>query len=347
MGVCVKFPDAPKFPDEPVDRRRLVLSPAEQARLDKAVKTPGTVANLIERFIKDMAAPEMDRQLGGSEVYTLRYIQRMPIGGLMAEKLKKSDIIDFARELRKSGKRGPRKAASVGKFIGSLSVVLKHAGAAWKDCEEVSDVMILAAKPFLRKHKLIGKADRRTRRPTDEEITALLNYYTGRRRMKIPMPEIIAFALKSARRLGEIARITHGDVDYENKIYWVRDLKHPTKKNGNDKKFILFPELETIIRRQPRLTDNAEECIFKFNPKSASQSYTRAKKAVGIAGLVFHDNRGDCISRWLLTLEPQDVRLAVSGHETTQILETVYDRRDTLELVKGKLANLVKPQASA
>jgi integrase len=299
----------------------------------------GTLARLIQRYIDDMRSPEM-KPLGASQLYTLRVIQRLQIGKKRAAGLKRTDVIDMCRDLRKE-----RSPATVLQYVSAMRGALKHAISAWDDCEGISIAPIEDARPFLEKHGIIGKSQPRTRVPTDEEIDALLAYYAkpnerGKARV-IRMPSLIAFALASTRRLGEICRITYGDLDWERKdafgnatpMYMVRDMKHPKKKKGNNKWFPLFPELAAIISMQPRLSpSNPDERIFPFNAKSCSASYTNAKKALGIQGLRFHDNRREAITRWLAKLKnPHKVKL-ISGHETTAILERVYDATDPATL---------------
>lgn len=297
-----------------------------------------SVAWIIERFIRDMQSPEM-KPLGASQIYTLRAIQRHPIGLKNAPALKRQDVIDFCRDLRKK-----RNHSTVNQYLCFLGGALKHAGSAWDDCENVSVAAIEAARPFLVKHTLIGKSTPRTRVPTEGELDALLAYYDkpnerGKARA-IRMPSVIAFAIESTRRIGEICRITWGDLDWDRKdeygnptpMYMVRDMKHPTKKKGNNKWFPITPKLAEIIRMQPRRTDSTEERIFPFNAKSASASYTNAKKALGIEGLRFHDNRREAITRWLAKLKnPHKVKL-ISGHENSVVLEKVYDATDPATL---------------
>lgn len=298
----------------------------------------GSVAWIIQRFIEDMTSPEM-KPLGRSELYTLRVIQRMEIGKKRAAALKKTDIADFARELRKE-----RSASTVNQYVGYLSTAFKHARSAWDDCDDVKLEPIKDARSFLERNNVIGKSAPRTRVPTEDELEKLRIYYTtpnahGRDR-KLPMLDLLAFALASTRRIGEICRIQHGDIDWDRKdpagnatpMYMVRDLKHPKKKKGNHKWFPLFPELAEIIKRQPRLTTLPTERVFPYSSQSASASYTRAKKALKIEGLRFHDNRREAITRWLARLKnPHKVKL-ISGHETTLILERVYDATDPATL---------------
>jgi integrase len=300
----------------------------------------GTVAWVVQRMILDIASQESMKQLGVTHLYGLRAIQRMPIGSRKAAELKRPDFIEFVK-----WRRQEVGAATANQTISMLRGAFKYASATWADCEDLGGVVveISAAMPYLQKHSLVSKSTPRTRRPTEEEIAKLLAYYEEHPGRVIRMPDIIAFALVSSRRISEICRITHGDVDYDTATYWVRDLKHPTKKKGNDKRFVLWPELVAIIKRQPRLTADPKERIFPFNSRSCSASYYEAKKALNIVGLRFHDNRGEAISQWLLKMSPEDVRLAVSGHDNTKILERVYDRRDSLDIVKNKFAHLLQP----
>lgn len=301
---------------------------------------PFTVAWVIQRVMEDIAANPDMKQLGPTHRISLRGLQRMPIGKKDARKLSRTDFIEHCKWRRQTVK-----PQTINQDVTFLSGIFGYAGSTWDDCEAVTVVPILAAKPYLRKHRLIAKAEARTRRPTDEELHQLLDLFAkqnGHHRTEIDMVQVTAFALASARRISEICRITWGDIDFENKVYWVRDLKHPTRKKGNDKQFILWPALEEIIKRQPRLTTDPSERIFPYNDKSAGQRYTEAKKRIGINDLRFHDNRGDAISKYLLKMSPEDVRITVSGHDNTKILEDVYDRRDSLDIMRAKFSSMLE-----
>jgi integrase len=297
------------------------------------------VAWVIQRYIDDIAQNPDMKQLGESHLCTLRCLQRLPIGKKVAEKLDKTDIADMCKELRKRVK-----ASTVNQYLVFLRGVLSYAPSVWKECEKVSADCIKNAKPHLVKYQLIGKSTPRKRRPTDDEIARLLEFFNKRAknpRAQIRMPDIIAFALASSRRRGEIVRIQHGDIDWDRKdehgnptpMYMVRDLKHPKLKKGNHKWFPLFPELAEIIRMQPRMNPNdPTERVFPFNGQSVGKAYIDAKKALGITDLRFHDNRREAITRWLAILKnPHQVKL-ISGHETTHILERVYDATDPASL---------------
>lgn len=289
------------------------------------------LTQVIDRYIGDMNGTPTSaplKPLGESHLYTLLRLKKDAIADKDAATLKKHDIIDFCK--RRILTVCP---ATVNQDICYLAGILKYAPSAWEDCDGISDASIAAARPFLLKHNLIGKSAPRTRTPTADEIDRLMAHLTAEdKRSTIQMAQLFAFALVSTRRISEICRMQHGDIQWDNvdeagdpaPMYMVRDLKHPTKKKGNNKTFPLLPELAEIIRRQPRLTTEPTERVFPFRSKSASQRYTRAKHLLGIKGLRFHDNRREAITRWLKVLPPHQVK-SISGHETTHILERVYD----------------------
>lgn len=309
-----------------------------------------TVAAVIERYIAEMALPQM-KPLGASHAYTLRVMARMPIGAKVAAKLKKHDVLDMVKALR-----AKICASTAGQYVVFLAGVLKYAQSAWEDCADVSATAITTAKPTLVKFGLIGKSSPRTRVPTEAELDQLLGYYAtpnkrGKKRF-IRMPDVLAFALASTRRIGEICRILRADIDWDRKdaegnptpMYLVRDMKHPRKKKGNHKWFALFPELAEIVRMQPMVP--GDDRVFPFCSKSCSASYTNAKKALGIQGLRFHDNRRAAITRWLAKLKSAHKVRFISGHETTLILERVYDATDpaTIHADVRMLAPLIRPE---
>jgi integrase len=283
----------------------------------------------------------------------------MPVGQEKVVELKRSTFIEFTKwrrdqPTRRGGKVG---AATAKQSLMHIAGVIKYACATWDDCEDLVPVLVhlKAAGKFLGKRGLIAKANRRTRRVEDEEVVAMLAYYQRHPGRVLRMPEVIAFCLASGRRRGEVCRITWGDIDFENKEYWVRDLKHPTKKRGNDKRFILFPVIEKVIRRQIRLRpDDPNERIFPFVPESITQSFICAKKAIAaetgnpaILTLRLHDHRAEAISKWLLILDSaEDVAMCVSGHDNTKTIKAHYDRRSPQEVMRAKYGHLMQQPAA-
>ena len=92
------------------------------------------------------------------------------------------------------------------------------------------------------------------------------------------MLPVMEFALNSARRESEICRLEWADNDPRGRTGMVRDAKHPTKKEGNHRRFKYTPEPWAVIVAQPRRS----EFIFPYDPKSVGAAFTRACKGLGI-----------------------------------------------------------------
>jgi integrase len=142
--------------------------------------------------------------------------------------------------------------------------------------------------------RLIGKARKRARRPTPEELEQLRDYFSRRdRRSRIPMRSIMEFAVASARRESEICRLEWRDNDERARTGTVRDAKHPTAKEGNHRQFKYTPEAWTIVHAQPR----SSAYVFPYDPRSVGAAFTRACHVLGITDLRFHDLRHEATSR--------------------------------------------------
>lgn len=315
-------------------------APTAHTFADSSVPTledfaPYTLAWAIQFYLEDMSA--MKRPVGESQAYAMRAIQRREIGSMLVPKMEEDDILEYGKGRIHKDEVKP---ATVTHDLSDIRVCLKHCKSARKDCKNFGTAIVAIddALPLMAKYQLVGKSVPRTRRTLQQEFDALKTLFLtpskkGHARV-IPMAEIMEFAIRSARRLGEICRITWGDVDFERKVYIVRDVKHPTKKKGNDKEFALFPPVAEIILRQPREGTDPKERIFKARSRSVTSAYCNAKDKLGIVNLHFHDLRAEAISRWLLILKSADlVRKLVSGHETDKQINSTYDRRSTVEIM--------------
>ena len=107
------------------------------------------------------------------------------------------------------------------------------------------------------------------------------------------MAVIIDFAVQTARRESEICALLWEDIDAAAHTGIVRDAKHPTKKEGNHRRFKMTPEAWRIVAGQPRNSDR----VFPYNSKSVGAAFTRSCLVLGIKDLHFHDLRHEATSR--------------------------------------------------
>jgi integrase len=267
-------------------RRREAELDISRAR-GKPIGKDYTLGELITWYRKEIKATA---EWGRTKEADLKRLENHAISKKRVHGLRVADYIEHAMERRDEG-AGP---ATVGNDLVWIGQVLKSARGS---LDIDADLQLLNdARHELRTRKLLQKSRYRDRRLTAGEETALLNHF-GRSRYRsiIPMADVMAFALATARRQDEIFRLRRPDLDREKGIAWLDDVKHPRLKRGNRRSFRLLPEAWAIIDRQPEHAD--DDRVFPFNHRSAGSEFTRACKLLALENLHFHDLRHEATSR--------------------------------------------------
>lgn len=249
------------------------------------IRAAPTVGDMINWYLR-----KYGEGFGRSKLTTLKAMAEYGIAKERAAGLTARRIITHIEERREEG-AGP---ATAGNDIIWLRVVAKAARPGMGldvDMQAIED-----AAAFCRDQRLIGKAKKRSRRPTAQELETLRRYFNrGDGRLRMPMADIMDFAIDSTRRLEEITLLQWADNNEEHHTGMVRDLKHPTEKKGNHKEFKYTPGAWEIVQRQPKR--DGEPYIFPFNHRSISAMFHRACLVNGIEDLRFHDLRHEGVSR--------------------------------------------------
>ena len=185
---------------------------------------------------------------------------------------------------------------SVDHQLSALSQVYKW-GRTSRDLA-IDEQTVKDAAAALRDAGLCKTSSRRDRRPTQEELDRLRDYFNGQtpqtnQHLPMPMVDLIDFAVETAMRVGEICRIEWTDVDFQAKAVIIRDRKHPTEKLGNHQRIALLGRAPEIIKAQPR----ADARVFPFHPEVVSRKFKAACAKLEIKDLVFHDLRHEGVSR--------------------------------------------------
>lgn len=230
---------------------------------------------------------------------------------------KASDYIKFCRERRLEC--GP---STIHQQMCVLRGVLAYAKPGW-DLNDITDAPIREAWPILKKERLVGCSNRRTRVPSADETERLCAYFVARGNQR--MADLIRFQGSSSRRLGETCRIQRGGLNEQTKTIIVRDMKHPWKKDGNHIEVALPNEALAILLRQPRISLDPTERFFPLNPKSVSQSFRAAAEALGIADLHLHDYRRLAATRLLAQGYTVPEVMLVTGHVRPDLVFTTYN----------------------
>ena len=279
------------------------LAQREAALQEGLPQASVTLAAAIERYLA-----EARREPGRTKAQVLGAILGHPIARMDCAAIRSHDLLTFATELA-----GDRLPQTVENYLSHLASIFQIAQPAWGiplDPREMD-----AARKVARRLGVTGRSVRRDRRPSLEEMDALMSWFDGRPARALPMGAVVAFALYSTRRQEEILRLRWDDLEPGRAL--VRAMKHPGGTAGNDVWVDLPPEAEAIALSMPR----TGERIFPYSVDAVGAAFTRACKMIGIVDLRFHDLRHEGISRlfemgWTI---PQVAQ--VSGHRSWSSLQ--------------------------
>ena len=179
------------------------------------------------------------------------------------------------------------------------------------------------ARPLLHYAQLITGGARRTRRPTEDELTRLLAWLQDRNPV---IADAVRVAAITGLRRGEIARIAWADVDDKTKAVLVRKRKHPRAIEARDEWVPLLGDAWAIVQRQPR-----GKLIFPVSREALTDAVTAGTRALGIPDLRLHDMRREATSALRDLGFDADARKRVTGHRSDE-MHSRYVAVDLAEL---------------
>lgn len=166
------------------------------------------------------------------------------------------------------------------------------------------------ARPLLLHLQLIGGGNRRTRRPTDDELHAVLQWVEQRDRVAADAMRVAA--ITGLRRSELVTKLRWDRLDADRRAALIVRRKHPRRQFARDEWVPLLGDAWNIVQRQPRTDDR----VFPVSPEKITDLFTAATRALGIPDLRLHDLRHLASSR-LQELGFDDVeRMAVTGHRS-------------------------------
>lgn len=177
------------------------------------------------------------------------------------------------------------------------------------------------AREWLASEKFLTKADRRSRRVTDEELRLIeeewiLSDYQGSQKRPWSLPEMMQFAVLSSMRRGEQFTLRWDELDVDQRTIGVW-RKHP-RKGKVYCRVPLLKEAMKIIERQ----ESKGELIFNVSSNHCAKVFRRYSRAVGLKDVVWHDLRHEAISRLVeMKLSTSEVAM-FSGHRDIQMLQS-------------------------
>lgn len=249
-------------------------------------------------------------------------------------------IADYAQKRRKEGVL----PSTVLTDLVYFGVVLRHGGTLMENEEALRARLRLgSAITSLRNTKVVATGKRRTRRPTEEELIRLRDYFAGKTRDSVPMWDLILFAICTCMRLGEIVGtggIVWEDYSDEQRLLLIRGRKDPDDEHGFDMTIPLLTGHVAIagevvdpveIMKRQRSAARRQGRVFPHSENTVTLKMSKACKHLGIEDLHFHDLRHDGISRMFVPGKYSIPEVAaVSGHKSWKNLQryTQIDPRD-------------------
>ncbi|HDS1149929.1 TPA: site-specific integrase [Pluralibacter gergoviae] len=273
-----------------------------------------SLRELIARYIAD---PNLGGKAGRTKRYVLDMLADCDIARLQLPELSVAHVIEHCRERAAAG-AGP---VTVSQDVSYLAGVLDSAKPVYGI--EYTKNPAREARPTLLHMGLVGKSNRRSRRPVGDELDRLeaaLKVRSDHRSAKIPYVDILRFSILSCMRVGEVCRLRWDDIDQDARAVLVRDRKDPRKKEGNHMKVALLGEAWEIAQRQPRSND----LIFPYNSTSVSAGFQRVRDKLGIKDLRYHDMRREGASRLFEAGFSIEEVAQVTGHRSLNVLWQVY-----------------------
>lgn len=261
---------------------------------------------LINRYIEEIGAI---KPFGRNKKAVLESLKR-DLGSVTIPALDADRLVEHIHKRVRSGAGGVTIAIEL-TYLGSVFKVAKQM---WKLPLNLD--VISEARSRLQFMGLSTKSKERDRRPTDDEIDRICAWFDAKGdRQRVPMPDLIRFAIASAMRAGEIIRLKWADLNEKDRTIVIRDRKHPQEKTGNDQEVPLLGDAFTIAKRQPK-----GDLIFPVADGTISTLFPRACKALGIEDLRFHDLRHEAVSRLFEQGYTIEQVALVSGHRDWKML---------------------------
>jgi integrase len=266
-----------------------------------------TIDALVKRYEDEIGAK---KPFGRSKAGAIEMLKRGLKGKSLAE-ITSDAVVQYAKDRHAKGAGG----VTIGIEMTYLSQVLRVARTIFKIPFKATPVE--DARPSMKFLTLVSKSMERDRRPTQDEIDRICKFFSDKPRQRIPMRDIIHFAIATTMRAGEITSIRREDLNEADRTIVIRNRKHPQEKIGNNQTVPLLGDAFEIAMRQPKSADGR---LFPYNEASFSSIFPRACKELKIIDLRFHDLRHEGISR----LFEQGYRIEqvalVSGHRDWKML---------------------------
>lgn len=278
------------------------------------------IRDLITLYLED---ENISHKIGKTKAATLRALCNYDIGLINSHEITANDLVEHCRQ-RKNEPHSPKKQ-TIYHEVSYLKTVMEIAEPLFGFSANTD--YHHKATPTLVQLDLIGRSDRRERRPTSDELVIMeqgLFKRQSHKSSKIPLVDIFNISILTCMRASEITRVVWDDLDEENRTLIIRNRKDPRNKRGNDSKIPLSDAAFKIIKAQS-ITANRQR-IFPYDSNSVGAAWQAVCKLNGIEDLHYHDLRAEGACR-LIEQGKSIVEVSkITGHKDLNVLNNVYLR---------------------
>lgn len=293
----------------------------------ESVSRVATIGELIDLYIGE---PRIWESTGRTKRYVIQLLRDCDISYVNTDALTTQHLITHCKNRNEAGAQ----PVTVYHDVSYLRAVMKLGGPVFGIKCNVD--VIAEAMPVLVKMKLVGRSQRRTRRPTELELDKLRTGLAKRESHQaahIPFVDILDFSILTCMRIGEVCALRWEDVDHERRLVLVRNRKDPRKKEGNHMFVPLLGDSMAIIDKQPVKGD----LIFPVCPRSVTAGFQRVRNSLGIKDLRYHDLRREGATRLFEMGYHIEEVIQVTGHRNFNMLWNVYQQMNP-----GSMRDLAK-----
>ncbi|MEP2474740.1 MAG: site-specific integrase [Paracoccaceae bacterium] len=264
---------------------------------DEVVQAGVPFGDMLDRYAREVSSAKRGARW---EIIRIAKLRKHPIAEIRMGKLTQRDFAEWRDERLKEVA-----PASVNREMVLMSGALTHARKEWNmiKVNPMTDV----AKP--------KKSPPRKRRPSSDEIERM-QFVAGSDLTKITARvfHCFLFAIETAMRAGEIARLTRDDIDVEKRV---AHLSHT--KNGEERDVSLSRRAVELIEALPEL-----DPLFGLSVRQMDALFRKIKGKANVEGLTFHDSRHEAITRLSTKLDVLALARMV-GHKNINMLMVYYD----------------------
>ena len=265
------------------------------AFVDRSEAEETTLTEALDRWVQEYL-PKLAASSHETERSRVRQLKRHPLAlGALAQ-IRGRDVVEFIYDLEAED----YSPDSIRLFLATISRVFNMARMAWGMDYLVNPVP-------LAKHARPKGSTGRTRRLEEGEEAAVLTH------AGINFKPVFEWAVVTAMRRSEIARLAKRDIDFANRTALVR-----RSKNGEERTVPLSSAAVRILSSLPERGGP----IFGMTEGAITQAMIDACDRAKVEDLRFHDLRHEATSRLFEDTDLDAVEIAtITGHKSMQMLK--------------------------